>query len=156
MKRVRPVFAIVILLAGTFMISGCSGTPEPSQSNTSQANTNKTQSNANAAATSGAPMTTATGTITATPNPSKVCDDSKAGVTKLTWNAEGTAEVEVRVNRPDGDLFAKSGPSGTGTTAKWVGNGMRFYLQDVSGGKPLTAENTIRVLTVTVNNEGCP
>jgi hypothetical protein len=68
----------------------------------------------------------------------------------------GATDVEVRVSKPDGDLFAKTGPKGSWTTAKWVGNGMKFYLQDVSGGKPLTQENTITTLTVTVTKEGCP
>jgi hypothetical protein len=32
---------------------------------------------------------------------------------------------------------------GTATTGQWVSDGLMFYLQDVSDGKPLTAENTL-------------
>lgn len=143
-----PVLAMVILTAGTFAISGCSGTPGPSPSNTSQTNTNT-------AAPSKSSKTTATGTLTASPNPIKVCDNSKTGVTTLTWTTMGATEIEVRVWKPDGDLFAKAGPSGSWTTGKWVNNGTVFYLQDVSGGKPLTADNTITTFVASVTNEGC-
>jgi hypothetical protein len=154
MKRVWPVLAIVILLAGTFAISGCSRTPDASQTNTSQTNANKPQTDVITPATA---RTTATGTLTANPNPIKVCDKSETGVTTLSWTSAGALGVQVRVGKPDGDLFAAP-PSGQGTvpTGKWVKDGMKFYLQDVSGGKPLTPENTITTLTVNVTREGCP
>ncbi len=149
MKRVMPVLAILLLIPGTFAISGCSKTPDAPLTNTSQ-------TNANTAAPSKTSKTTATGTLSASPNPIKVCDNSKTGVTTLTWNTMGATDVEVRVWKPDGDLFAKSGPSGSWATGKWVNNGTVFYLQDVSGGKPLTSEYTITTLTANVTNAGCP
>jgi hypothetical protein len=96
------------------------------------------------------------GTLTAEPNPITVCDGSRTGVTTLTWTSTGTTAVEIHVGKPDGDLFMRTGPSGTGTTHKWVGNGMVFYLQDVSGGRPLTRENTLATITVNVTDTGCP
>jgi len=50
-------------------------------------------------------------------------------------------------------LFAQTGASGTSTTAKWVTNGMIFYLQDVSGQKALTPDNTLATVTI---NLSCP
>lgn len=98
----------------------------------------------------------ATGTLVATPNPIKVCDKSGSGVTTLTWTSSGTTNVEVHVGKPDGDLFAATEASGTWTTAKWVSNGLVFFLQDVSGGKALTRENTLATVTVNVTSQGCP
>jgi hypothetical protein len=53
--------------------------------------------------------------------------------------------VEIHVDSPDGVLFASGkGPGpGSSETGFWVKNGMRFYLQNRTGNKPLSAENTI-------------
>lgn len=91
-----------------------------------------------------------TGWIRARPNPVEVIEASGLGVTTLSWMSEGTETVEVHVGTPDGVLFSRTGPSGSATTGKWVRGGMVFYLQDVSGGKPLTSTNTLS--TVSVNN----
>ncbi|KAB2674164.1 MAG: glucose dehydrogenase [Verrucomicrobia bacterium] len=91
------------------------------------------------------------GSIAASPNPVTVTDGTGLGVTTLTWTSVGTKAVEVRVGSPSGSLFSRSGPGGwTATTGKWVGNGTVFYLQDVSGGLPLTAANTLGSVTVTI------
>jgi hypothetical protein len=137
-----------MLVAGSVQSSGCSRNPEQSQ-------TNKQQANANSAAAS-KPKTTATGTISASTNPIKVCDGSGTVISTLSWTSVGTTYVEVRIGEPDGALFARSGPTGSSKTGKWVRNGMVFHLQDVSGGKPLAPENTIASVTATVTNEGCP
>ena len=156
MKRVMPVLAILILVAGSFGISGCSSNPEPSQTNKPQANTSATAANTNTAAAPRPPRTTATGTITAGTNPIKVCDGSGTGITVLSWTSVGTTFVEVHIGAPDGALFAQTKPNGNSKTGKWVRNGMVFFLQDISGGKPLIPENTIASATVTVTSEGCP
>lgn len=93
----------------------------------------------------------ATGSITANPNPIQVSEDSRVGVTTLSWASEGTTEVKVHVGAPDGPLFSISGPSGSETTGKWVRNRMVFYLQDVSGGLPLIPAHTLATITVRVN-----
>jgi glucose/arabinose dehydrogenase len=99
---------------------------------------------------------TPTGTITAGPNPILVCDGSGVGVTTVSWSSSGTTSVEVHLNAPDGPTFATSGPgSRSATTGKWVPNGMVFYLQNTSGGLPLTAANTLAKVTVNVSTSGC-
>jgi hypothetical protein len=64
--------------------------------------------------------------------------------------------VEVHVNSPDGPMPARGGPDGSVTTHKWVGDGMVFYLQDVTGGVTPSASNTIGVVTVKLTTAGCP
>jgi len=146
MKTAMRMVAGLIVGAASFGGWGCTTPPSDSQ--------NKATANTPAVPTKS--MTTATGRLTADPNPIKVCDKTGAGITKLSWTSTGTTSVEVRVGKPDGDLFAKTGPDGTWSTGKWVGDGMTFYLQDVSSGKPLTAENTIATAVVNVTSAGCP
>jgi hypothetical protein len=150
MKRAIRIVAGLILAAASFGGWSCTNTPSDSQ--------NKAPANpaANAPAAPVKPKTTATGKLTASPNPIKVCDKTGSGITTLTWTATGTNAIEVRVGKPDGELFAKAVPDGSWKTGKWVGDGMTFYLQDVSGGKPLTPENTIATAVVSVTAVGCP
>ncbi|HJQ26314.1 MAG TPA: PQQ-dependent sugar dehydrogenase [Blastocatellia bacterium] len=97
-----------------------------------------------------------TGSMTAGPNPIHVCDGTGLGATTLSWTSAGTSLVEVHIGRPDGQLFAQSGPgSFSMATGKWVTDGTVFYLQDVSNGLPLTAANTLATLTVNVASSGC-
>jgi hypothetical protein len=89
--------------------------------------------------------------FTASPNPitnTTIVDGLPRGVTTLNWDASGVDTVQIRIGAPNGQLFAEAGPSGTATTGLWVTNGMTFYLQDVTGGKPLTSANTLGVVTV--------
>src|SRR5690349_1791562 len=95
------------------------------------------------------------GLISANPNPIIVCDGTGLGITTLTWSSAGTTLVEVHLKTPSGTLVAQSGPNGTVTTGKWVTNGSAFYLQDVSGGLPLTSANTLATVTVSVVSTGC-
>ncbi|MBX3279051.1 MAG: methyltransferase domain-containing protein [Acidobacteria bacterium] len=90
------------------------------------------------------------GSITANPNPIPVREGSVFGATTLAWSSTGTKMVEVRVGAPDGDLLSRTGPSGSATTGEWVGNGLVFYLQDVSDGLPLTPANTLGTIAVRV------
>jgi FkbM family methyltransferase len=89
-----------------------------------------------------------TGKIEANPNPIRKADLSP-GATTLTWTATGTDLVEVRVAAPNGQLLSRSGPVGTAATGEWVTNGMVFFLQDVSEGRPLTPDNTLDTVLVT-------
>lgn len=89
-----------------------------------------------------------TGLITAEPNPFRP-DSGGVGQTTLSWLVHGASKVEVHVNAPDGLLFARHGPGRfSQATGQWVRDGMTFYLQDVSKGLPLTAENTIATVTL--------
>src|ERR1700688_3644619 len=61
----------------------------------------------------------------------------------ISWNAPNAANVEIHVGSPNDPLFASGGNHGSAQTGPWVTVGTTFYLQDVSGGKPLTANNTL-------------
>ena len=139
LKKLASFTSLIILMVSILTMAGCS---RPTQSNPS------------------APALPSTGaknaSITADPNPIQVCDGSGLGVTKLTWTSFGPAVVEMHVNSPSGDLLARTGANGTATTAKWVTDGMIFYLQDVSRGKSLTPENTLATFTAKVTSSGCP
>ena len=139
LKNLERYRLLIILTVSLLALSGCS---RSTQSNTS------------------APAPPSTGaknaTITADPNPIQVCDGSGTGITKLKWTSVGPAVVEMHVNSPNGDLLARTGANGTATTGKWVTNDMIFYLQDVSGGKSLTPENTLATTTVKITTAGCP
>ena len=88
------------------------------------------------------------GSITANPNPF-LADPSGLGQTTLAWTSYGTSAVEVRVDAPDGNKLAGSGDGSFSTnTGHWVRDGMTVYLQDVSGGLPLTAANTLATVTL--------
>jgi hypothetical protein len=91
------------------------------------------------------------GTISISPSPIHVSDGTGLGIATVTWSSGGTKFVEVHINAPDGPGFS-GGPPGTfrANTGKWVRNGMKMYLQDVSDGKPLTSANTLAVATATV------
>ena len=89
-----------------------------------------------------------TGLITAESNPFRP-DSEGLGQTTVSWLAHGTSKVEVRVNAPDGPLLARHGPGRySQPTGQWVRDGTTFYLQNVSKGLPLTAENTIATVTL--------
>ena len=89
-----------------------------------------------------------TGFITAEPNPFQP-DSEGLGQTILSWLAHGTSKVEIHVNAPNGPLFATAGPGrDSRPTGRWVRDDTTFYLQNVSKGLQLTAENTIAVVTL--------
>lgn len=88
--------------------------------------------------------------LSATPNPAPPLDSTGYVQVTLTWNAPASPLVEIHVGAPDGPLLTTGGSSGTATTGAWVANGARFYLQDVSGGKPLSAPNTLAQIMVIV------
>ena len=70
------------------------------------------------------------------------------GTTTISWSAPGAAYIEIHVGSPNGPLFTYDGNQGSAQTGPWVTDGTTFYLQDVSGGKPLTADNTLATLVV--------
>lgn len=92
------------------------------------------------------------GKISVSPEPIYVADGSGVGVATVTWETFGTVAVQVHLNSPSGSLFSGSGPGrASTTTGKWVADGMTFYLQDVSNGKALTAENTLATATALIS-----
>jgi parallel beta-helix repeat protein len=92
--------------------------------------------------------------LTASPNPIPVTGSTSLGATTLSWNAPDVQVIEIHIGSPDGKLFAQSGNRGSVQTGTWVPDGMTFYLQDVTGGKPLTADYTLASLAVHLQTTG--
>ncbi len=94
------------------------------------------------------------GSIVADPNPVQLTEGNLVvGVTTLSWTAEGVAGVEVHVSAPDGPLVSRKAAAGSVTTGRWVRDGMVFYLQDISGGKPLAPAHTLDTVEVRVERD---
>jgi hypothetical protein len=88
------------------------------------------------------------GLIAAEPNPFHA-DSQGQGRTSVSWMTYATSKIEIHLDAPDGPLFARSGPGiFSQETGDWVRDGTKLYLQDVSRGLPLTAENTIAIVTL--------
>jgi glucose/arabinose dehydrogenase len=96
------------------------------------------------------------GSITATPNPIIVCDGTGLGSTTLNYTSTGATNIEIHLNSPSGTLVPSVGTTGSVVTGKTVSDGTRFYLQNVSGGLPLTSANTLATVRVRVKTNGCP
>ena len=88
------------------------------------------------------------GWIRADPNPLRLADGERLGVTTLSWSAEGTGAVAVHVGTADGPVFSRGGPSGDATSGEWVEDGMVFYLQDASQSQPPTSAHTLDTVVV--------
>jgi hypothetical protein len=86
----------------------------------------------------------------ATPANIVEADEYGLGVTELSWEIPDGLVVELRVDAPDGPMLTGSSKSGRAKTDRWVRDGMEFFLQDVTGGKPLTRENTLATVKVHV------
>lgn len=93
-------------------------------------------------------------TFTASPNPIPVTGGAIVGTTTLSWSAPGVQEIEIHIGAPDGQLFTEMGSRGSISTGTWVADGMTFYLQDVSGGKPLTSDYTLASVVVHLQRSG--
>jgi hypothetical protein len=96
------------------------------------------------------------GTISTDPTPVPVCPKTGDGIANVSWAAKGTKAVEVRVDAPDGKLFAQTGPTGSAKTGHWVRKGTVFYLQNAATGAPLAATSTLAKLEVEVVPGSCP
>jgi hypothetical protein len=68
----------------------------------------------------------------------------------VSWTVPGSPTVEIHVGSPSGTLFASTSGSGSAVTGSWVTDGMQFFVQDVTNGKPLTLDNTIGIATAHV------
>ncbi|MEX2264575.1 MAG: hypothetical protein WD696_21655 [Bryobacteraceae bacterium] len=92
-------------------------------------------------------------TLVANPNPILVTDGTGLGQTSLSWVAPlEVTDVEIRVGSPNGTSMGRFPGTGTANTAKWVINGTTFFLQDVTGGKPLVSANTLATVIVSVTS----
>ncbi|GLQ94432.1 hypothetical protein GCM10007901_33840 [Dyella acidisoli] len=82
------------------------------------------------------------------PNP-MTGNSSGLAVTTVYWDATempSVITVEIHMNSPNGTLFSGGGAAGSAVTGTWVSKGTTFYVQDVTGGKPLTSANTLAVI----------
>jgi hypothetical protein len=86
--------------------------------------------------------------LTANPNPIQVAGNAAVGSTTISWIAPDAESVEVHIGSPNGKLIATGWDRGSVQTGLWVSDGMTFYLQDVTGGKPLTSDYTLAELVV--------
>src|SRR3954451_21959149 len=67
------------------------------------------------------------------------------GEVTLRWSTYDGRVAQVRIGSPEGEVFATGGPTGTAQTGRWVREGTRFFLQDISAREPGT---TVASLTV--------
>lgn len=86
--------------------------------------------------------------LTASPNPIPVTGNAFVGSTTISWSAPDAQVIEIHIGSPDGPLLTRMGNRGSIQTDNWVLDGMTFYLQDVTGGKPLTSDYTLAMLVV--------
>jgi parallel beta-helix repeat protein len=86
--------------------------------------------------------------FTASPNPIPVTGAATLGMTTLSWSVPGADVIEIHIGSPNGPLFTQMGTRGSIQTGLWVSDGLTFYLQDVTGGKPLTSDYTLATLVV--------
>ncbi len=92
--------------------------------------------------------------FTASPDPIQLPVRAALGITTLQWTAPAASKsVQIHVGAPNGILFAAGGSQGTATTGQWVYDGLTFYLQDVTGGKPLTAADTLATVVATTQQQ---
>jgi parallel beta-helix repeat protein len=86
--------------------------------------------------------------MTANPNPITVAGNAIVGSTTISWNAPDAQVIEIHIGSPDGTLLTQQLNRGAIQTGTWVSDGLTFYLQDVTGGKPLTSDYTLATLVV--------
>ena len=94
-----------------------------------------------------APCSAVGPSLTAVPNPITVRGTS-VGSTTISWIAPDAQAIEIHIGSSSGPLFAAGGDRGSAQTGPWVSEGMTFYLQDVTGGNPLTSNYTLATLVV--------
>lgn len=92
--------------------------------------------------------------LTANPNPIPVADNAIFGQTTISWSAPDAKVIEILVGSPNGQPFALEGNRGSVQTGVWVSEGLTFYLQDVTDGKPLTSDYTLGTLVVHLQRAG--
>jgi hypothetical protein len=92
--------------------------------------------------------------FTATPNPIPVTGNAIVGQTTLNWNAPDAQVIEIHIGSPTGTVLTEQGNRGSIQTGVWVSDGLTFYLQDVTGGNPLTSNYTLATLVVHLQKPG--
>ncbi|MBN2369758.1 MAG: hypothetical protein JXO72_04665 [Vicinamibacteria bacterium] len=85
-------------------------------------------------------------TLVARPERVRVCDGTGLGITTLEWRSP--RPVEVRVDSPEGPVFAALALSGRADTGKWVRDGTSFFLRERNG-------RVAAALVMQVTTDGC-
>jgi hypothetical protein len=107
-------------------------------------------SDSSTASDSASPFVAASGVVlSAAPNPVDTKKFQGPPSTRITWKLPGAARVEIHVESPDGTLWTEGGASGSAQTGAWVRNGLKFYLLDISQGKPGRLAAVLTVATCT-------
>jgi len=70
--------------------------------------------------------------VVASPNPVPVCDGTKNGKTKFSWDYPG--RMQLRLGSQNGTPFATFTGAGSKETGEWVRDGMMFYAVDLDSG----------------------
>jgi len=89
------------------------------------------------------------------PGQINVCDGTGLGVANLSWTSTGTSTISIRASAPGGVELTSGGPTGSFTTAKTIDDGTTLYLQNTTGGRPLTSANTLATMVLHVTSTGC-
>ena len=92
--------------------------------------------------------------LTASPNPIPITGNAVVGQTTLNWNAPDATTIEIHIGSPNGTVLTQQGNRGSIQTGTWVSDGLTFYLQDVTGGNPLTSDYTLATLVVHLQRPG--
>jgi parallel beta-helix repeat protein len=92
--------------------------------------------------------------LTASPNPIPVTGNALVGQTTISWNAPDAQAIEIHIGSPNGPVLTYQGNRGSIQTGIWVSDGLTFYLQDVTGGNPLTSDYTLATLVVHLQRPG--
>jgi hypothetical protein len=86
--------------------------------------------------------------LSANPNPIPVSGTTLVGSTTINWIAPDAQVTEIHIGSPNGSLLVTGASRGSAVTGLWVTDGTTFYLQDVTGGNPLTSDYTLATLVV--------
>ncbi|HTA68495.1 MAG TPA: hypothetical protein VK776_09465 [Bryobacteraceae bacterium] len=92
--------------------------------------------------------------LTANPNPIPITGNGVVGQTTISWNAPDAGVIEIHIGSPNGAIWTQQGSRGSMQTGVWVSDGLTFYLQDVTGGNPLTSDYTLATLVVHLQKAG--
>ncbi|HEX8919947.1 MAG TPA: LamG-like jellyroll fold domain-containing protein [Pyrinomonadaceae bacterium] len=95
------------------------------------------------------------GSLSAVPGQINVCDGTGLGVANLSWTSTATSTISLRAGAPGGVELTSGGPTGSFTTAKTIDDGTTLYLQNTTGGRPLTSANTLATMVLHVTSTGC-
>ena len=101
-----------------------------------------------------APCSSVAPSLTASPNPIPITGSAVVGQTTLSWNAPDAQVIEIHIGSPNGTVLTAQGNRGSIQTGAWVSDGLTFYLQDVTGGNPLTSDYTLATLVVHLQKPG--